>query len=154
WTAREIKTSTTARRKSGCWRGGPNGCGSTSTRRTAATWYSKRPPTASTIPSGLNSNTHDSSASRSRSRAGWSTASCIPSSCSGPHVTRNDLPFDEVWGFDCEFITKPGERPDVLSTAGCELWSGRSFALWEDELESLPSFGATALVLSFVANAE
>lgn len=59
-----------------------------------------------------------------------------------------------MWGFDCEFIAKPGERPDVLCAAGCELWSGRSFALWEDQLDQLPSFGANALVLNFVANAE
>jgi hypothetical protein len=69
-------------------------------------------------------------------------------------VTKNDLPFDEVWGFDCEFISKPGKRPEVLCAAGCELWSSRSFALWGDQLELLPSFGATALVLNFVANAE
>jgi DNA polymerase I len=68
-------------------------------------------------------------------------------------VTKNDLPFDEVWGFDCEFIAKPGERPDVICAAGRELWSGRSFALWEDQLDQLPSF-ANALVLTFVGNAE
>jgi len=69
-------------------------------------------------------------------------------------VTKDDLPFDELWAVDAEFIPSPGERPDVLCMAGRELWSGRSFALWEDQLKQLPSFGTNALFLTFVANAE
>jgi hypothetical protein len=59
-----------------------------------------------------------------------------------------------VWGVDAEWIPKPGERPDVLCMTGRELWSGRSFALWCDELDQLPLFGANTLFLTFVANAE
>jgi len=29
-----------------------------------------------------------------------------------------------VWGVDAEFISRPGERPDVLCVCGYEAWSG------------------------------
>jgi len=73
-------------------------------------------------------------------------------------VTRNELLllFDEVWGVDAEWLPKPGERPNVLCVAGRELRSGRSFALWFDELGPAPPYpiGKRALLVSFVFNAE
>jgi DNA polymerase I len=67
--------------------------------------------------------------------------------------------FEEVWCFDFEFISKPGERPDVVSLAAVELRSGRTISMWRDELDALkgrPPFRTDAKVLfvSFVANAE
>jgi DNA polymerase-1 len=67
--------------------------------------------------------------------------------------------FDEIWCFDFEFISKPGERPDIVSLAAVEFRSGRTIALWRDELDALgtqPPYrtDAKALFVSFVANAE
>jgi DNA polymerase I len=71
-------------------------------------------------------------------------------------MIKNELPFDEAWGVDAEWIPKSGERPNVLCVAGRELWSGRSFALWFDELGPTPPYpiGRNALLVSFVFNAE
>jgi DNA polymerase I len=74
-------------------------------------------------------------------------------------VTPTELPFDEIWPFDFEFISQPGERPDVVCLAARELRSGRTLRLWRDELDEL---GGQApyrtdrgvLFVSFVANAE
>jgi DNA polymerase I len=67
--------------------------------------------------------------------------------------------YDEIWCFDFEFISKPGERPDVVSLAATELRLGRMIALWRDELDALagqPPYRTDDRVLfvSFVANAE
>jgi DNA polymerase I len=67
--------------------------------------------------------------------------------------------YDEVWAFDFEYVSKPGERPDVVSLAAIELRSGRTISLWRDELDALkgiPPYRTDAKVLfvSFVANAE
>ena len=67
-----------------------------------------------------------------------------------------DLPFEEIWFHDFEFIARPGERPDVVCLAGRELRSGRKIKLWRDELGKAPPYrtDATVLFVNFVANAE
>jgi DNA polymerase-1 len=67
-----------------------------------------------------------------------------------------DLPFDEVWLHDFEFVSQPGERPDVVCLAGYELRSGRTIRLWRDELSAHPPYRTDrgVLFVNFVANAE
>ena len=57
---------------------------------------------------------------------------------------------------DFEFISRPGERPDVVCLVARELRSGRTLRLWRDELGQLPPYRTNhrALFVSFVANAE
>jgi hypothetical protein len=64
--------------------------------------------------------------------------------------------FAEVWAFDFEFISHPGEHPDVVCLCARELRSGRTISLWRDELGPAPPYRTDAGVLfvSFVANAE
>jgi DNA polymerase I len=64
--------------------------------------------------------------------------------------------FDEVWLHDFEFITRPGERPDIVCLAAYELRSGRALRLWRDQLGAQPPYRTDRAVLfvSFVANAE
>jgi DNA polymerase I len=64
--------------------------------------------------------------------------------------------FDEVWLHDFEFITQPGERPDIVCLAAYELRSGRTLRLWRDQLGPQPPYRTDSGVLhvSFVANAE
>jgi hypothetical protein len=71
-------------------------------------------------------------------------------------VTPPDLPFEEVWLWDFEFVPQPGERPDVVCLAAHELRSGRTLRLWRDELSEQPPFRTDdgVLFVSFVANAE
>jgi DNA polymerase I len=74
-------------------------------------------------------------------------------------VTPNELPFEEIWLHDFEFISNPGERPDVVCLAAHELRSGRTLLLWRDELDKLgrrPPYRTDSGVLfvSYVANAE
>jgi hypothetical protein len=70
-------------------------------------------------------------------------------------VTRNELPFAEVWLHDFEFVARPGERPDVACLAAVELWSGRTIELWRDEMGAVPyCVDKNALFINFVANAE
>src|SRR5262245_18792271 len=45
-----------------------------------------------------------------------------------------DLPFDEVWAIDFEFIARTGERPIPVCMVARELGSGRLLRLWADEL--------------------
>ena len=68
----------------------------------------------------------------------------------------SELPFDEIWLHDFEFIARPGERPDVVCLAARELRSGRTIGLWRDQLGKLPPYQTNhrALFVSFVANAE
>ncbi len=47
--------------------------------------------------------------------------------------------FEEIWEEDFEFITSPGERPDVVCLCAKELRSGRTLRLWRDELDALGS---------------
>jgi DNA polymerase I len=71
-------------------------------------------------------------------------------------VTLDDLPFDEIWPFDFEFVPRPGERPDVVCLAAHELRSGRTLRLWRDQLGKAPPYRTDrrALFVCFVANAE
>ncbi len=68
----------------------------------------------------------------------------------------SELPFDEIWPFDFEFISRPGERPDVVCLCARELRSGRTIGLWRDQLGKLPPYQTNhrTLFVSFVANAE
>ncbi len=71
-------------------------------------------------------------------------------------MTPTDLPFEEIWLWDFEFVSQPGERPDVVCLAAHEWRSGRTLRLWRDELGEQPPFRVDGGVLfvSFVANAE
>jgi DNA polymerase I len=71
-------------------------------------------------------------------------------------ISISELPFDEIWPFDFEFISRPGERPDVVCLAARELRSGQTIRLWRDQLGKLPPYptNSRALLVSFVANAE
>ncbi len=67
-----------------------------------------------------------------------------------------DLPFEEIWLHDFEFVPQPGERPDVVCLAARELRSGRTLRLWRDELGEQPPYRTDkgVLFVNFVANAE
>jgi hypothetical protein len=74
-------------------------------------------------------------------------------------VTPTELPFDEIWLFDFEFVSRPGEHPDVVCLAARELRSGRTLRLWRETPQTIwphPPYHADKRVLfvSFVANAE
>jgi DNA polymerase-1 len=74
-------------------------------------------------------------------------------------VTPNELPFEEIWLHDFEFVSKPGERPDVVCLAAHELRSRRTLRLWRDafdELDGQPPYRTDngVLFVNFVANAE
>jgi DNA polymerase-1 len=71
-------------------------------------------------------------------------------------VTPINLPFEEIWLWDFEFVSQPGEHPDVVCLAAHELRSGRTLRLWRDELGERPPFRTDddVLFVSFVANAE
>ena len=66
------------------------------------------------------------------------------------------LRYDEVILHDFEFVPGHGEHPDVVCLAWHELKSGRSVALWRDELGERPPYRTdrAALFINFVANAE
>ena len=71
-------------------------------------------------------------------------------------MTPSELPFTEIWLQDFEFVSQPGERPDVVCLAACELRTGRTLRLWRDELGPQPPYrtDSSALFVNFVANAE
>ena len=46
--------------------------------------------------------------------------------------------FEEIWFVDFEFISRPGEHPDVLCLCAYELRAGRRIQLWEDQLGPAP----------------
>jgi DNA polymerase I len=71
-------------------------------------------------------------------------------------VTPNELPFEEIWLHDFEFVSQPGERPDVVCLVAHELRSGRTHRLWRDKLGERPPYRTDrgVLFVSFVANAE
>jgi DNA polymerase I len=71
-------------------------------------------------------------------------------------VIAMDLPFAEIWLHDFEFISLPGERPDVVCLTARELRSGRTLRLWRDELGDEPPYRVDrdVLFVNFVANAE
>ena len=49
-------------------------------------------------------------------------------------MTPTDLPFDQIWLHDFEFVPRPGEHPDVVCLAAHELRSGQTIELWRDAL--------------------
>jgi DNA polymerase I len=71
-------------------------------------------------------------------------------------VTPIELPFEQIWAVDTEFVSKPGEHPAVVCLIARELRSGQTFRLWRDQLGALPPYriDAGALFVCFVANAE
>jgi DNA polymerase I len=67
--------------------------------------------------------------------------------------------FVEIWIHDFEFVSKPGEIPDVVCLVARELRSGRTLRLWRDAIDKLgrqPPYRTDrdVLFISFVANAE
>jgi DNA polymerase I len=71
-------------------------------------------------------------------------------------VTPTELPFEEIWLHDFEFVSQPGEHPDIVCLVAQELRSGQTIRLWHDELGGRPPYRTDDKVLfvSFVANAE
>jgi DNA polymerase I len=71
-------------------------------------------------------------------------------------VIPTDLPFEEIWLRDFEFIARPGNRPDVVCLVAIELRSGQTLRLWRDGLGARPPhrIDRNALCISFVENAE
>ena len=67
-------------------------------------------------------------------------------------MTPSELPFDEIWLHDFEFVPQPGERPDVVCLVAHELRSGQTLRLWRDELGEQPPYRTDSGVLfvSFV----
>jgi hypothetical protein len=68
-----------------------------------------------------------------------------------------ELPFQQVWCVDFEFIAKPGEHPDVVCLCAKELRTGQTLRLWRDELSpAAPPYriDAGALFVCFAATAE
>jgi DNA polymerase I len=57
-----------------------------------------------------------------------------------PTSNLDQLPFEEVWAHDFEFIALPGERPDVVCLSAFELRTGRTINLWRDELGEQPPY--------------
>ena len=64
--------------------------------------------------------------------------------------------FEEIWIVDFEFISKDGERPDVVCLVARELRSGRTIRLWRDRLGAEPPYrtDANVLFVCFAATAE
>jgi len=67
-----------------------------------------------------------------------------------------ELPFEQIWFADFEFIPTPGERPDVVCLCAKELRSGQILRLWRNQLGAAAPYrtDANALFVCFVANAE
>src|SRR3974377_394832 len=57
--------------------------------------------------------------------------------------------YDEVWLHDFEFVSQPGERPDVVCLAAYELRTGRALRLWRDQLGPVPPYRTDQRVLFF-----
>jgi len=64
--------------------------------------------------------------------------------------------FAEIWLFDFEFVSLPGEHLDVVCLVAHELRSGRTLRLWRDQLGDRPPYrtDADVLFVCFVATAE
>ena len=71
-------------------------------------------------------------------------------------MTPTDLPFEEIWLHDFEFVSRPGEHPDVVCLVAHELRSGQALRLWRDQVGQQPPYRTDrgVLFVSFVANAE
>src|SRR4029077_13483827 len=103
------------------------------------------------------------SGSASATRVGCSTAPSMSCSRSGqPVIAPTSLiwlwfaAFEEIWFVDFEFISRPGEHPDVLCLCAYELRTGRRIQLWEGQLGPFPPHptDARALFVCFAATAE
>ena len=71
-------------------------------------------------------------------------------------MTGTNLPFARVILEDFEFISVPGERPDVVCGVFHDLGTGQTIRLTRDQLTDRPPYdiGPDTLVVCFVANAE
>jgi hypothetical protein len=71
-------------------------------------------------------------------------------------VTKTISDFDEIIFADFEFVSKPGERPDVVCLAWHETSTGQTHCLWRDQLGNTPPYRIDdrTLFICFVANAE
>jgi hypothetical protein len=74
-------------------------------------------------------------------------------------VTPSELPFEEVWLHDFEFVSQSGKHPDVVCLVAHELRTGRTLQLWRDTPETCwpcPPYRTdrNVLFVNFVANAE
>jgi DNA polymerase-1 len=67
-----------------------------------------------------------------------------------------ELPFEQVWFVDFEFIPEAGEHPDVVCLCAKELRTGQILRLWRDQLGATPPYrtDAGALFVCFAATAE
>jgi DNA polymerase-1 len=82
-----------------------------------------------------------------------------PNTCSyknGLAVIGTNLPFPHVILEDFEFVSAPGERPDVVCGVFHDLNTGQTTRLWRDQLSDQPPYDIRpdTLVACFVANAE
>ena len=59
---------------------------------------------------------------------------------SGPDVIGTNLPFARVILEDFEFISAPGERPDVVCGVFHDLSTGQTTRLWRDQLSDRPPY--------------
>jgi DNA polymerase I len=68
----------------------------------------------------------------------------------------DQLPFQQVWAVDFEFIANRGERPLPVCMVAQELRSGRTLRLWADQFGPQPPFAITAdaLFVAYYASAE
>src|SRR5262245_612532 len=66
------------------------------------------------------------------------------------------LPYPELWAVDFEFAAPPGERPVPVCMVACELRSGRTIRLWQDQFGPAPPFptNAPTLFVAYYASAE
>src|SRR5262249_58911647 len=88
--------------------------------------------------SGRNSSRRRFFVSPSATKADWLTAHNTNSLRSGLLVTPTELPFEQVWFVDFEFVSKPGEHPDVVCLVAREMRSGQTLRLWRDPTRSPP----------------
>ena len=60
--------------------------------------------------------------------------------------------YEEIWVVDFEFISKPGQRPDVVCLVAHELRSGRTLRLWRDQLGPAPPYRTDARRCSYASS--
>ena len=107
-----------------------SGCACSPTRRTIATRCFLRRLDASAIRSGRTQTSKDFQAGVPR-QGPLDRQRRTPAVPEMGSVTPTEaitwlLPFEEVWLHDFEFVSKPGERPDVVCLAARELRSGQT----------------------------
>jgi DNA polymerase I len=68
----------------------------------------------------------------------------------------DQLPFQEIWAVDFEFVAEPGENPVPVCLVAWELRSGRKVRLWQDEFGVEPPYptGPHSLFVAYYASAE